>query len=90
MKLLKHFILSVQHFLKASLDCPMILNGSQSSVLFAEALEKIPAEAVVVEVSPHGLLQAILRRSLTQATPIPLIRKDAKCTLTHFLEAIGK
>lgn len=61
-----------------------------SPVLFAEALEKIPAGAVVVEVSPHGLLQAILRRSLPKATPIPLIRKDAKCTMLHFLESLGK
>ncbi|KAG7154441.1 Fatty acid synthase-like [Homarus americanus] len=67
-----------------------LVNNLLSPVLFAEALEKIPAEALVVEVSPHGLLQAILRRSLPQATPIPLIRKDAKCTLTHFLEALGK
>ena len=57
---------------------------------FADALEKVPADAVVVEVSPHGLLQAILRRSLPEATPIPLIRKEATCTLSHFLEAVGK
>lgn len=75
---------------KVNMNCPAILSCPYSSVLFADALEKIPAEAVVVEVSPHGLLQAILRRSLNQATPIPLIRKDAKCTHTHFLEAIGK
>lgn len=76
---------------EASAASPQYLvNNLLSPVLFADALEKIPAEAVVVEVSPHGLLQAILRRSLTQATPIPLIRKDAKCIHTHFLEAIGK
>lgn len=62
----------------------------EPSVLFVGALEKIPADAVVVEVSPHGLLQAILRRSLPQATPISLIRKDASCVQRHFLEAVGK
>lgn len=67
-----------------------LVNNLLSPVLFAEALEKIPADAVVVEVSPHGLLQAILRRSMPQAVPIPLIRKDAKCPLRHFLEALGK
>ncbi|XP_063877296.1 fatty acid synthase-like isoform X1 [Scylla paramamosain] len=67
-----------------------LVNNLLSPVLFAGALEKIPADAVVVEVSPHGLLQAILRRSLPQATPIPLIRKDANCVQRHFLEAVGK
>ncbi|XP_071547019.1 fatty acid synthase-like [Panulirus ornatus] len=67
-----------------------LVNNLLSPVLFAEALEKIPADAIAVEVSPHGLLQAILRRSLPQAVPIPLIRKDAKCSLTHFLTALGK
>lgn len=67
-----------------------LVNNLLSPVLFAEALEKIPQEAVVVEVSPHGLLQAILRRSLPKAVPIPLIRKDAKCTMLHFLESLGK
>nr|XP_045622655.1 fatty acid synthase-like [Procambarus clarkii] len=79
-------------------DCPEVnlasadylVNNLLSPVLFAEALEKVHANSVVVEVSPHGLLQAILRRSLPQATPIPLIRKDAKCPLTHFLESLGK
>lgn len=77
-------------YIRQNVDFPEIVRVSHSSVLFADALEKIPAGAVVVEVSPHGLLQAILRRSLTEATPIPLIRKDAKCTHTHFLEAVGK
>ncbi|KAK3875727.1 hypothetical protein Pcinc_019416 [Petrolisthes cinctipes] len=61
-----------------------------SPVLFVEAISKIPEGAVVVEVSPHGLLQAVLRRSLPQCTPIPLIRKEATSTMVHFMEALGK
>lgn len=60
------------------------------AVLFAEAIEKVPEEAIVVEIAPHGLLQAILKRSLPHSVPIPLIRKDAKCPLMHLLEALGK
>lgn len=85
--------ISIVNFVgRESLLCKVIClrSGHTSSVLFAGALEKIPADAVVVEVSPHGLLQAILRRSLPQATPIPLIRKDASCVQRHFLEAVGK
>nr|QDK64693.1 fatty acid synthase [Macrobrachium nipponense] len=67
-----------------------LVNNLLSPVLFAEALEKVPQEAVIVEVSPHGLLQAILRRAFPSGSPIALIRKDAKCPLVHFLEALGK
>lgn len=35
-----------------------------SPVLFYEALQKIPANAVTVEIAPHCLLHAILRRTL--------------------------
>ncbi|KAK7080814.1 hypothetical protein SK128_019451 [Halocaridina rubra] len=67
-----------------------LVNNLLSPVLFAEALEKIPPDAVIIEVSPHGLLQAVLRRAFPSTSPIALIRRDAKCTLIHFLEALGK
>ncbi|CAL4149895.1 unnamed protein product [Meganyctiphanes norvegica] len=67
-----------------------LVSNLLSPVLFAEAIEKLPSEATLVEVSPHGLLQAILKRSMPQATSIPLIRKDAKDTVAHLLEALGK
>ncbi|XP_068233154.1 fatty acid synthase [Palaemon carinicauda] len=67
-----------------------LVNNLLSPVLFAEALAKVPQDAVIVEVAPHGLLQAILRRAFPSVSPIALIRKDAKCPLVHFLEALGK
>ena len=67
-----------------------LVHNLVSPVLFCEAIEKIPSNAIMVEVSPHGLLQAILRRAKPEGISIPLIRKDAKDTIVHLLEAIGK
>ena len=61
-----------------------------SPVLFAEALDKVPDNVLFVEVSPHGLLQAILRRAKPDGVSVPLIRKDAKNPLIHLLESLGK
>ncbi|CAN7949515.1 unnamed protein product [Ixodes pacificus] len=40
------------------------VNNLLSPVLFREALEHVPKDAIVVEIAPHCLLQAILRRVL--------------------------
>lgn len=64
-------------------------NNLLSSVLFEEACKHIPEHAVVIEVAPHGLLQAILRRSLPVYN-IPLTNKMTSCNLYFLLEAIGK
>lgn len=39
-------------------------NNLLSSVYFEEGLPHIPQDAVLIEIAPHGLLQAILKRSL--------------------------
>ncbi|EEC14508.1 fatty acid synthase, putative [Ixodes scapularis] len=40
------------------------VNNLLSPVLFREALEHVPKDAIVVEIAPHCLLQAVLRRAL--------------------------
>ncbi|XP_076049052.1 fatty acid synthase-like [Oratosquilla oratoria] len=68
-----------------------LVNNLLSPVLFANALEKVPKGAVVVEIAPHGLLQGILRRALPHAqASIPLVRKEAPSSLGFFLQSIGK
>lgn len=62
-----------------------------TSVKFHEALSKVPSNAVVVEIAPHGLLQALIKSTVgSQATPIALMRKGHADNLNFFLEAIGK
>ncbi|CAH1402775.1 unnamed protein product [Nezara viridula] len=65
-------------------------NNLLNSVLFEEACAHIPKNAVVIEIAPHGLLQAILKRMLPQATHIPLTNKAESDSLKFFLAALGK
>ncbi|NWU85061.1 FAS synthase, partial [Onychorhynchus coronatus] len=67
------------------------VNNLVSPVLFREGLKHIPENAVVVEIAPHALLQAILRRSLKPTcTILPLMKKEHKNNLEFFLTQIGK
>ncbi|CAH2051824.1 unnamed protein product, partial [Iphiclides podalirius] len=66
-------------------------NNLLSAVLFEETSRLIPANAVLVEVAPHGLLQAILKRSLPESCRhVPLTRRGHPDNVQYFLEAIGK
>ncbi|XP_049870283.1 fatty acid synthase-like [Pectinophora gossypiella] len=66
-------------------------NNLLSPVLFEETSRMIPANAVLVEVAPHGLLQAILKRSLSSdCRHIPLTRRGHPDNALLVLEAIGK
>ncbi|CAH2266207.1 jg17797 [Pararge aegeria aegeria] len=65
-------------------------NNLLNSVLFAETSTLIPANAVVVEIAPHGLLQAILKRSLPESCKhVPLTRRGHPDNAQFLLEAIG-
>uniref|UniRef100_A0A8D0FYE7 Fatty acid synthase n=1 Tax=Strix occidentalis caurina TaxID=311401 RepID=A0A8D0FYE7_STROC len=67
------------------------VNNLVSPVLFHEGLKHVPENAVVVEIAPHALLQAILRRSLKPTcTILPLMKKEHKNNLEFFLTQTGK
>ncbi|XP_067914268.1 fatty acid synthase [Heterodontus francisci] len=67
------------------------VNNLVSPVLFQEGLQHIPENAVVVEISAHALLQAILKRSLKQSClMIPLMKRGHNNNLEYFLTHIGK
>ncbi|KAJ8720393.1 hypothetical protein PYW07_012436 [Mythimna separata] len=65
-------------------------NNLLNSVLFEETSKLIPSNAIVIEVAPHGLLQAILKRSLPECTHIPLTRRGHADPVKFLLEAVGK
>ncbi|XP_050438788.1 fatty acid synthase-like isoform X2 [Adelges cooleyi] len=66
-------------------------NNLLSSVLFEEATRHIPNDAVVIEIAPHGLLQAILKRSLPETvTNIPLTKNVFGQSVQFLLKSIGK
>ncbi|KAG0424800.1 hypothetical protein HPB47_027992 [Ixodes persulcatus] len=67
------------------------VNNLLSPVLFREALEHVPKDAIVVEIAPHGLLQAILRRALgPEATCLGLMKRDVPDVSAFFLTSLGK
>ncbi|XP_014477063.1 PREDICTED: fatty acid synthase [Dinoponera quadriceps] len=66
-------------------------NNLLSAVLFEETSRLIPKDAVTIEIAPHGLLQAILRRSLgSQVTNIALTQRGHRDNSEVVLQAIGK
>ncbi|EEC04297.1 fatty acid synthase, putative [Ixodes scapularis] len=67
------------------------VNNMLSPVLFREALEHVPKDAIVVEIAPHCLLQAILRRALgPEATCLGLMKRDLPDVPAFFLTSLGK
>ncbi|KAI4493375.1 hypothetical protein M0802_009435 [Mischocyttarus mexicanus] len=67
------------------------VNNLLSPVLFQEALAYVPENAIVIEIAPHCLLQAILRRSLAPTvTNIGLHKRDYANNIDFFLSNIGK
>jgi fatty acid synthase len=58
--------------------------------LFYDALKHIPKNAVVIEISPHHLLQPIIKRSLgSDITYIPLMKKNNN-NMKLLLSSIGQ
>lgn len=67
------------------------VNNLVSPVLFQEALWHVPEHAVVLEIAPHALLQAVLKRGLPPScTIIPLMKKDHRDNLGFFLSNVGR
>ncbi|XP_023310798.1 fatty acid synthase-like [Anoplophora glabripennis] len=66
-------------------------NNFCNTVLFDEVYDHIPENAIVVEVAPHGLMQAILKRELSSNVKIlPVTNRSSPDNEEFFLSAIGK
>ncbi|XP_006825595.1 fatty acid synthase-like [Saccoglossus kowalevskii] len=67
------------------------VNNLVNPVLFQEALSHVPYNAITIEVSPHCLLQAILKRSLSSNCAfIGLMKRNCPNNLEFFLSNTGK
>ncbi|XP_043468900.1 fatty acid synthase-like [Leptopilina heterotoma] len=65
-------------------------NNLLNSVLFAEAAKCIPSYAVVIEIAPHGLLQAIVRKSLPDTViNVPLTKRNHPDNASFLFAALG-
>lgn len=68
-----------------------LVNNLTNPVFFHGAMRHVPENALVLEVAPHCLLQAILKRSLTQhQTVLGLVNKRAKNVEDSFLQSLGR
>ncbi|XP_045539247.1 fatty acid synthase-like [Papilio machaon] len=66
-------------------------NNLLSPVLFEEAARLIHPNAITVEIAPHGLLQAILRRSLKEEVMnVALTQRKHEDNVQVLLNALGK
>lgn len=65
-------------------------NNLLKPVLFEETSALLPAQAIVIEIAPHGLLQAIVKRSLEDSMHVPLTQRGSPNSAAHFLTALGK
>ncbi|XP_018570431.1 fatty acid synthase-like [Anoplophora glabripennis] len=65
-------------------------NNLLSAVLFEEGCKHIPKDSILIEIAPHGLLQAILKRSVKHSTNIPLTQRGSKSGVDFLLQSLGK
>lgn len=65
-------------------------NNLLNYVLFEETSALLPNNAITIEVAPHGLLQAILKKSMPNAVHIGLTQRANKDVTQYFFTALGK
>ncbi|KAG5869188.1 hypothetical protein JTB14_000254 [Gonioctena quinquepunctata] len=66
-------------------------NNFISPVLFDQVVDKIPENALVIEIGPHGLLQSILRREIKSgAKVLSVSSRFGEDNEAVFLESIGR
>ncbi|XP_065298319.2 fatty acid synthase-like [Dermacentor albipictus] len=65
-------------------------NNFLNPVLFRDALKHVPEDAILLEIGPHCLLQAILRRAVgPKARCLGLMKRHAD-NLQYFLSSLGQ
>ena len=67
------------------------VNNLCSPVLFQEALQKIPSNAITLEIAPHCLLLAIIKRSLSaDCVHLNLMKRGDHGHVNYFYTNLGK
>ncbi|XP_044013914.1 fatty acid synthase-like [Aphidius gifuensis] len=61
-----------------------------SPVLFGETCTLIPDDAITIEISPHGILQTVLRTSLNSSVINMSLAQRGQDNIQVFLDCIGK
>ncbi|XP_059143967.1 fatty acid synthase-like [Physella acuta] len=67
------------------------INNTTSPVYFHEAIMKIPRNAIIIEVSPHGLFTSTIQKSLgSDVVPIVLMQKHHQNNVEFFYSSLGR
>ncbi|GBM39322.1 Fatty acid synthase [Araneus ventricosus] len=67
------------------------VNNLMSSVQFNNAIQRIPPDAIVIEIGPHFLLQSILKRAIgNKAYFAGLMKRNDPDNVQFFMDSIGK
>lgn len=65
-------------------------NNLLCPVLFEEACEHLPRDALTIEIAPYGLLQAILKRSIPEGQHYSLTKRNDPENCLFFLNSLGR
>ncbi|XP_054279479.1 fatty acid synthase-like [Macrosteles quadrilineatus] len=66
-------------------------NNLLNPVYFEEGCAHLPDNAILVEIAPHGLLQAILRRSISpNSLTLSTTSRTVESNLVHLLKCVGE
>ncbi|GFS17751.1 fatty acid synthase-like [Elysia marginata] len=66
-------------------------NNLKSPVLFYEGLQKVPKNAIIIEVAPIGLLQSVIKRTVgPDCISVSLQKRNYDNNLEFFFTALGK
>lgn len=65
-------------------------NNLLKPVLFEEASKNLPEDAITIEIAPHGLLQAVIKKCLPNGVHIALTQRKNKENASFFLASLGK
>lgn len=66
-------------------------NNFKSTVYFSEICKKVPKNALVIEIAPHGLFQGILKSSLDSSCKVLSVSKrGSESPLKYLLTTLGE
>lgn len=65
-------------------------NNLLSPVLFEETVDMLPKNVLTIEIAPHGLLQAILKRSMQDSVHVSLTQRGNKDNINFFFTGLGR
>jgi fatty acid synthase len=58
-------------------------------VFFQEVTEMLPKNSLMIEVAPHGLLKAILKRNIKEGVHVSLTQRESKDGVEFFMNSLG-